>query len=54
VRVYERGIAVCNLCVQPIDSLPSDDVVVMHKLMIQGSEREYLAQANQFMLSVLF
>jgi hypothetical protein len=48
VRVYERGTAVGNLCVQPAIPLPSKDVIVVHKLMIQGSEQAYLARANRF------
>ena len=48
VRVYEHGVAVRELCVQPVEPLPSADVVAMHKLMIQGNEQEYLALARQF------
>lgn len=49
VRVYERGWAVRDLCLQPVEPLPSGDVVVMHKLLIQGDEQEYLARARQYM-----
>ena len=48
VRVYERGHAIMDLCLQPVESLPDGDVVVMHKLMIEGNETEYLAKANHF------
>jgi hypothetical protein len=48
VRVYEHGHAVMDLCLQPVDSIPDGDVVVMHKLMIEGNEQEYLAKANHF------
>ena len=48
VRLFEYGVAIADLCVQPIESLPPDDVVVMHKLMIEANEREYLATANRF------
>ncbi len=48
VRVYEQGHAVMDLCLQPVDPLPDGDVVVMHKLMIEGNEQEYLAKANHF------
>lgn len=48
VRMYEYGVAVRELCVQPLDPLPSADVIAMHKLMIQGDEQEYLALARQF------
>ncbi len=48
VRVYEQGHAIMDLCLQPVDSIPDGDVVVMHKLMIEGNEQEYLAKANHF------
>lgn len=48
VTVFEYGRAVRDICVQPVDPLPSGDVVLMHKLMIQASEEDYLATARQF------
>jgi len=48
VRVYERGTAVMELCLQPAEALPDGDVIVLHKLMIQANEQEYLAKANHF------
>ncbi|HEX8036652.1 MAG TPA: hypothetical protein VF510_22530 [Ktedonobacterales bacterium] len=48
VCIYEGGQVVRELCIQPIEAIPSADVVAMHKLMIQGDEEHYLAQANQF------
>lgn len=48
VRVYEHGKAVRALCLQPIEPLPSNDLVVLHKLMIQGNEQEYMQKANQY------
>ncbi len=48
VKVYERGCAVLELCLQPAEPLPADDVVVMHKLMIEANEQEYLQKANHF------
>ncbi len=48
VKVYERGCAVMELCLQPAELLPDGDVVLMHKLMIEGNEEEYLQKANQF------
>jgi hypothetical protein len=47
VRVYEHGEARVDLCVQPVISLPASDVIVLHKLMIQGNEEGYLARANE-------
>jgi hypothetical protein len=48
VRVYDQGTAVMDLCLQPAEPLPEGDVVVLHKLMIEGNEQEYLARANHF------
>lgn len=48
VHVYESGKAVLSLCVQPIDLVPDADVVLIHKLMIEGNEGEYLRVANRF------
>ncbi|HEU5441938.1 MAG TPA: hypothetical protein VFU88_21840 [Ktedonobacterales bacterium] len=48
VRVYEQGHAIMDLCLQPLEPLPDGDVIVMHKLMIEGNEHEYLAKANHF------
>jgi hypothetical protein len=48
VRVYDGGTAVMDLCLQPAEPLPEGDVVLLHKLMIEGNEQEYLARANHF------
>jgi hypothetical protein len=48
VNVYEHGRRVRQLCVQPVEPLPGDDVMVLHKLMILANEEEYLACAHQF------
>ena len=48
VKVYEKGNAVMELCLQPAEPLPDGDVVVMHKLMIEANEQEYLQKANHF------
>ncbi|MDQ3855332.1 MAG: hypothetical protein M3281_02935 [Chloroflexota bacterium] len=48
VHVYEHGKPVMSLCVQPMELVPDADVVVMHKLMIEGNEQEYLRIANRF------
>ncbi|HLV99189.1 MAG TPA: hypothetical protein VKT82_11005 [Ktedonobacterales bacterium] len=48
VSVYEQGKAIQEVCVQSTEPLPRDDVVLLHKLMIQANEQEYLARANQF------
>lgn len=48
VRVYEHDMPIMELCLQPTEPLPEGDVIVLHKLMIQGNEQEYLAKANHF------
>jgi hypothetical protein len=48
VKVYEGGVPIMALCVQPVDPVPDGDVVLMHKLMIEGNEEEYLRIANRF------
>jgi hypothetical protein len=48
VRVYESGKSVMRLCVGPVDPVPDADVVLIHKLMIEGNEDEYLRSANVF------
>lgn len=48
VRVYERGREVVELCLQPTEPLPDSDLVLLHKLMIEANEQEYLAKANHF------
>ncbi|MBV8695501.1 MAG: hypothetical protein JO125_13915 [Chloroflexi bacterium] len=48
VKVFEQGCTVMELCLQPAEPLPDGDVVVMHKLMIEANEAEYLQKANHF------
>jgi hypothetical protein len=48
VRVYEDGRLIERLCVQGVEPVPTGDVVLMHKLMIEGNEDEYLRLANHF------
>lgn len=48
VKVFERGCPVMELCLQPAEPLPDGDVIVMHKLMIEANEEEYLQKANHF------
>ncbi len=47
VEVYEAGKYAMTLCVESVEPLPPADLVLMHKLMIEGSEREYLRVANR-------
>ncbi len=46
VEVYDGGEHAMTVCVQPIGPLPPGDVVAMHKLMIEGNEKEYLGWAR--------
>jgi len=48
VRVIEQGKPLMDLCLQPVEPLPDGDVILMHRLMILGSEQEYLDKANHF------
>jgi hypothetical protein len=48
VRVYEGGALVMELCVGPVGWLPDGDLILLHKLMIEGNEAEYLRVANRF------
>ena len=46
VEVYDSGKLSSRLCVQPAERLPAADMVVVHKVMIEGSEGEYQRTAN--------
>ncbi len=48
VQVYEDGRHAGSLCIQPTRWVPDGDLVLMHKLMIEGNEAEYLRTANFF------
>jgi hypothetical protein len=48
VKVIEQGMHKANLCLQPREAVPDDDIVVMHKLMIEADEETYLLTANVF------
>ncbi|MHB1005335.1 MAG: hypothetical protein ACYC3S_06780 [Chloroflexota bacterium] len=49
VSVYERGVLAERLCVGAINWIPDADTVLLHKLMIEGNEEEYLRMANHFL-----
>ncbi len=48
VKVIEQGRLKESLCLQPLEWLPVDDRIVMHKLMIEADEETYLQAANKF------
>ena len=50
IQVLEHGRAVMRLCVQPVESLPDADIVVLHKLMIEANEENYLQKANKYFI----
>lgn len=47
VEVYDAGRYSMSLCVEPVVPLPPGDRVLMHKLLIEGQEEEYLRVANR-------
>lgn len=48
VAVYDSGKRVMGLCVGPVEYVPDADLVLVHKLMIEANEAEYLKLANRF------
>lgn len=52
VSIVQDGVEIESLCVSPAESLPPGDVVLVHKLMIEGDEQEYLRRANRYRLRV--
>jgi len=52
VAIQEGGLLVESLCIAPVEWLPASDVVITHKLMIEGDEQEYLRRANRYRLKV--
>lgn len=52
VCIVEKGVEVASLCVGPAESVPAGDVILTHKLMIEGNEQEYLRRANHYLLRV--
>jgi hypothetical protein len=51
VKVYEGGVPLMALCVRSVEPIPDGDAVLLHKLMIEGNEAEYLRVANHFDLT---
>ncbi len=46
VTVLESGQCVARLCVYSTTPIPEREAVVVHKLMIEGNEQDYLRAAN--------
>ena len=54
IRIYDRQVHTYDLCVGPSYMyLPNADLVLAHKLMIEGNEEVYLRQANLFPAGML-
>ena len=47
VQVREEENVTMWLCLRPVEWMPDDDIVVIHKLMIEADEETYLQKANQ-------
>lgn len=52
IRVYQSDRPVFQLCVHPRKRLPSADLILLHKLMIEADERRYLGIANSSSITV--
>ena len=48
VCLLDNGQEGAELCLQSTEPLPDSDLVILHKLMIEGNEHEYLTRANHF------
>jgi hypothetical protein len=48
VDVIEGGVATMRLCIVPTRWVPDGDLVIMHKVLIEGDEARYLRVANRF------
>jgi hypothetical protein len=51
VQVLEDAAPITLLCVKSMEPVPTADGVLMHKLMIEGNEEDYLRIANRFQLT---
>ena len=47
VEVVEHGRTVAVLCAEPVSYVPPADLIVIHKLLIEDNEREFLKIANK-------
>ncbi len=46
VEVHEHGQYQSSLCLQPLIPLPASDVILLHKLLLEGDEQRYIDTAN--------
>jgi hypothetical protein len=47
VAALEPDGRVVYLCLQPETNVPPNELVLLHKLMLEGAEADYLERANQ-------
>lgn len=52
VNVYEHGRWIMCLCVAPAEMVPTGDHILIHKLMIEGDEANYLHTAERWTTQV--
>jgi hypothetical protein len=46
VTVFESGVPIVRLCLQPTRGIPNHEHVLVHKLLLEGAEDDYCARAN--------
>lgn len=46
VDIFDSGVLSMRMRSQPSQEIPAGDLILMHKFMIEGSEKEYLRSAN--------
>ena len=46
VEVHESGQFRSCLCLRPVSPLPASDLVLLHKLLLEGDEQRYIQTAN--------
>jgi hypothetical protein len=54
VTVVDAGKPVIRLCLQPACSVPEREHVLVHKLLLEGAEREYWQRANHHVIGELW
>lgn len=47
VEVHEGGRLLTLLCLRPLVYLPEPDLVVLHKVLLEGDEQRYVRTANR-------
>ena len=47
ITIVENGRTLAWLCLQPVENVPARELILLHKLMLEGSEEEYCRMANR-------